>query len=63
MKRRFAAEILPIEQAWNLREEERKFQKEAMARNPYIRFNRNASSTGLGSYMAGSPELSTIDLA
>ena len=63
MKRRFAAEILPIEQAWNLREEERKLQKEAMLRNPYIRFNRNASSTGLSSYMAGSPELSTIDLA
>lgn len=63
MKRRFAAEILPIEQAWNLREEERKLQKEAMVRNPYIRFNRNASSTGLSSYMAGSPELSTIDLA
>lgn len=63
MKQRYAKEIKPIEDAYNRREEERKAQRDARMKNPYIRFNRDAASTGLGAYMAGTPEYESVDLA
>lgn len=63
MRKRYAGEIKPIADAYTLREEERKAQRDARMKNPYIRFDRDAGSTGLGAYMAGTPGYKSIDLA
>lgn len=62
-RQRYAKEIKPISDAWNKREEEIKFQREAKARNPYVRFNRDADNTGLSAYMGQTPQMSSIDLS
>ena len=63
MRKRYASEIKPISDAYALREEERKAQRDARMKNPYLRFNRDAASTGLGVYMAGTPGYESVDLA
>ena len=57
MRQRYAKEIKPIEDAYNRREEEIKFQREARLKDPDVIFNRDASSTALGKYMSSMPEL------
>lgn len=63
LRSRYTKEIKPISDAYTLREEERKAQRDARMKNPYIRFNRDAASTGLGAYMAGTPGYESVDLA
>ena len=63
LRSRYTKEIQPISDAYTLREEERKAQRDARMKNPYIRFNRDAASTGLGAYMAGTPGYESVDLA
>lgn len=61
LKRRYAAEIKPIEDAYTLREKERELQRQAIMQNPDIIFSRDASTTGLDAYMNGTPALSSYD--
>ena len=61
MRKRYASEIKPISDAYTLREEERKMQKQAQLQHPDIMFSRDAATTGLGAYMAGTPELQTYN--
>ena len=61
MRKRYAGEIKPISDAYALREEERKMQKQAQLQHPDIMFSRDATSTGLNAYMAGAPELQTYN--
>ena len=63
LRSRYTKEIKPISDAYTLREEERKAQRGARMKNPYVRFNRDAASTGLGAYMAGTPGYESVDLA
>lgn len=63
LRSRYTKEIKPISDAYTLREEERKAQRDARMKNPYVRFNRDAASTGLGAYMAGTPGYESVDLA
>lgn len=56
LKRRYASEIKPIADAWDLREKEREWQRNARLQNPTIMFSRDASNTGLSAYMTGLPE-------
>ena len=59
LRQRYAKEIKPIEDAYALREEEQKLQRQAKMQNPTIMFSRDAYDTGLGAYMAGVPEMQT----
>lgn len=59
LRQRYAKEIKPIEDAYTLREEEQKLQRQAKMQNPTIMFSRDAYDTGLGAYMAGVPEMQT----
>lgn len=61
MRKRYAGEIKPISDAYTLREEERKMQKQARLQHPDIMFSRDATTTGLSAYMAGTPELQTYN--
>lgn len=61
LRTRFAKEIKPISDAWNLREKEREIQRQALLQNPDIIFSRDASNTGLSAYMNGTPELQTYN--
>lgn len=58
LRKRYSSEIQPIEDAYTLREEEEKLQRQEMLHNPDIMYNRYANETGLGDYMSGLPELS-----
>lgn len=51
LRRRYNAEIVPIQNAWNKREEEIKAQQQARLANPSLRFTRIAADTGLQSYI------------
>lgn len=51
LKRRYNSEITPIETAYNAREEQRKFQEQALAQNPNLIFSREAGTTSLDEYM------------
>lgn len=51
LRRRYNTEIVPIQNAWNKREEEAKAQQAAMLSNPMIRFSRKAADTPLESYI------------
>lgn len=61
LRGRYASEIQPIEEAWNLREKERELQRQALLQNPDIMFSRDASNTGLSAYMNGTPALQTYN--
>lgn len=61
LRGRYASEIQPIEEAWNLREKERELQRQALLQNPDIMFSRDASNTGLSAYMKGTPALQTYN--
>ena len=61
LKRRYASEIKPIADAWDLREKERELQRQAQLQNPDIMFDRNAATTGLSAYMSGTPALKNYD--
>lgn len=52
LKRRYNSEIVPIQNAWNKREEEAQMQLKASIANPMIRFTRDASRTSLDQYLA-----------
>ena len=52
LKRRYNSEIVPIQNAWNKREEEAQMQMKASLSNPMIRFTRDASRTSLDQYLA-----------
>lgn len=53
MKTRYSSEIVPIEQAYNAREAEKKRQAETYDRDDSIMFSRNASTTSLDDYLGG----------
>lgn len=53
----YSKNIQPISDAWDLREKEREWQRNARLQNPTIMFSRDASNTGLGAYMTGLPEI------
>lgn len=53
----YSKTIQPISDAWDLREKEREWQKNARLQNPTIIFSRDASNTGLGAYMTGLPDI------
>ena len=53
----YSKTIQPISDAWDLREKEREWQRNALLQNPTIMFSRDASNTGLGAYMTGLPEI------
>lgn len=59
LRQRYSKEIKPIADAYALREEEQKLQRQAKIQNPTIMFSRDAYDTGLGAYMSGVPELQT----
>ena len=59
LRKRYANEIKPIADAYALREEEMKLQRQARLTHPDIMFSREAADTGLGAYMAGVPEFQT----
>lgn len=61
LRGRYASEIQPIEEAYNLREKERELQRQALLQNPDIMFSRDASNTGLSAYMNGTPALQTYN--
>ena len=51
LRRRYNQEIIPIQNAWNKREEEAKTQQEALMKNPNLRFTRIANDTSLQDYI------------
>lgn len=59
LRQRYSKEIKPIADAYALREEEQKLQRQAKIQNPTIMFSRDAYDTGLGAYMSEVPELQT----
>lgn len=59
LRQRYSKEIKPIADAYALREEEQKLQRQAKIQNPTIMFSRDAYDTGLEAYMSGVPELQT----
>lgn len=52
LRRRYNTEIVPIQNAWNKREEEAKMQQTASMSNPSLMFTRDARSTSLDEYIA-----------
>ena len=52
LRRRYNTEIVPIQNAWNKREEEAKMQLSATMQNPSIMFTRDADKTTLDEYIA-----------
>lgn len=52
LKRRYNSEIVPIQNAWNKREQEAEMQTKARLSNPMLRFTRDAASTSLDDYIA-----------
>lgn len=64
MRSRYAQEIVPIEKAYQLREEDIKRQREAYDKsNGRVLFTRNARETSLDKYLSGvAPDYSSINL-
>lgn len=52
LRRRYNTDIVPIQNAWNKREEEAKMQQNALLSHPELRFTRTASDTPLDEYIA-----------
>ena len=52
MKRMYNTDIVPIQNAWQKREEEIKLQRDAYLKNPSLMFSRDAASTSLDEYLA-----------
>lgn len=51
IRRRFNQEIVPIQNAWNKREQEAEMQMKARMSNPNLRFTRDAVNTSLDEYV------------
>lgn len=51
LRRRYNTDIVPIQNAWNKREEEAKMQLTARMNKPSLRFTRDAAGTDLGYYV------------
>lgn len=51
LKRRYASEIIPIEQAYNTRKVQAEEQRKALLQNPTILFSRRADATSLDDYI------------
>ena len=51
LRRRYNTDIVPIQNAWNKREEESKMQMAASMQNPSLMFTRDARSTSLDDYV------------
>lgn len=51
LRRRYNTEIVPIQNAWNKREEEAKMQLNAQMQHPELRFTRDARSSTLDDYL------------
>lgn len=51
LRRRYNQEIVPIQNAWNKREQEAQMQLQASMNNPMLRFTRDARDTGLDYYI------------
>lgn len=51
LRRRYNTEIVPIQNAWNKRDEEAKAQLDASIKNPLLKFSRNAKDTPLEYYI------------
>lgn len=52
LRRRYNQEIVPIQNAWNKREQEAEVQMKAKLQNPSLRFTRDASTSTLDDYLA-----------
>lgn len=52
MRRRYNTDIVPIQNAWNKREQEADLQMKAYLQNPSLMFTRDASNTSLDEYVA-----------
>lgn len=52
LRRRYNQEIVPIQNAWNKREQEAEMQMKAQMANPNLRFTRDARSSTLDDYIA-----------
>ena len=51
LRRRYNTEIVPIQNAWNKRDEEQKIQTNARMQHPELRFTRDAMNTSLDEYI------------
>jgi hypothetical protein len=51
LRRRYNQEIVPIQNAWNKREQEAEMQMKAQLSNPALRFTRDARNTSLEEYI------------
>lgn len=51
LRRRYSQEIIPIQNAWNKREQEADMQLKARMQNPTIMFTRDANNTSLDHYI------------
>lgn len=51
IRRRYNTDIVPIQNAWNKRQEEVKAQQDLMAKNPGIMFTRDANQTSIDAYI------------
>ena len=51
LRRMYNTEIVPIQNAWNKREEESKMQMQAYLQNPSLMFTRDASTSSLDDYI------------
>ena len=51
LRRMYNTEIVPIQNAWNKREEESKMQLDASLKNPSLMFTRDARTTSLDEYL------------
>ena len=52
LRRMYNTEIVPIQNAWNKREEESKMQLDASLKNPSLMFTRDARTTSLDEYLS-----------
>lgn len=52
LRTRYNTDIVPIQNAWNKREQEAEMQMKARIQNPNIRFTRDAASTSLADYIS-----------
>lgn len=59
MRSRYSSEILPIETAYNSRDEQRKMQQKILAQDPTHMFGKNASTISLDEFLTN-PTLDTI---
>lgn len=52
LRRRYNQEVVPIQNAWNKREQEAEMQMKARMANPSLRFTRDAANSSLDEYIA-----------